>query len=95
MKQQYLKGVSTLELNGEKCNGCGMCVAVCPHEVFDIREKRAHIERKDRCMECGACVMNCPAGAISVHAEVGCAVAIIRGWLTGSEPNCDCSDDCC
>jgi hypothetical protein len=36
------------------------------------------------------------AGAIEVHAGVGCAAAIIKGWITGGEPNCDCgAGDCC
>ena len=26
----YLTGVVTLELEREKCNGCGNCVQVCP-----------------------------------------------------------------
>jgi hypothetical protein len=47
-------------------------------------------------MECGACALNCAAGAIEVHAGVGCAAAIIKGWITGGEPNCDCgAGDCC
>ena len=41
-------------------------------------------------MECGACALNCVPGAINVKPGVGCAQAIINGWLTGSEPNCDC-----
>jgi len=32
----YFKGVVTLEPDGEKCVGCCMCLAVCPHAVFDL-----------------------------------------------------------
>jgi len=90
--QTYLKNVVTLELNADKCIGCGMCEIVCPHRVFRIEDKKAVIRDRDACMECGACALNCPVEAISVESGVGCAGAIIRGALTGTEPSCDC---CC
>jgi len=97
MKHMYLKNVATLRLSVEKCLGCGRCVEVCPHAVFNINEKKALIKEKDRCMECSACAMNCPANAIAVDSGVGCAAAVIMGWITGREPSCDCSGgaECC
>ncbi len=96
MKLHYLKNVATLKLNAEKCVGCGMCVNVCPHCVFELRDGKAKITDLDACMECGACFKNCAFSAISVSPGVGCAAAIIKGMLTGSEPTCDCSDgECC
>ena len=38
----------------------------------------------------GAVQSSALAGAISVDPGVGCAQAIIKGWLTGSEPSCGC-----
>jgi ferredoxin len=35
-------------------------------------------------MECGACAKNCPVNAITVDTGVGCATAVITGWLTGA-----------
>ncbi|HZK83445.1 MAG TPA: mercury methylation ferredoxin HgcB [Desulfosporosinus sp.] len=99
MKTQYLKDVSTLKLKSDRCTGCGRCIEVCPHNVFGINDGRSVIVDKDRCMECGACVKNCPFKALEVKQGVGCAYAIIMGWLTGTEPSCDCSDNgsggCC
>jgi len=97
MKHRYLKNVATLRLSAEKCIGCGRCSEVCPHRVFSMKEKKARIVDKDLCMECGACARNCPANAIIVDTGVGCAAAVIKGWLTGSEPSCDCSSsqECC
>jgi len=96
MKHKYLKDTATLELNPEKCIGCGRCEEVCPHRVFAVAENKARITDKNSCMECGACMMNCPVDAIEVNAGVGCAAAIIKSWFTGEEPSCDCSDgDCC
>lgn len=96
MKHKYLKNVVTLKLDTEKCVGCGMCTNVCPHAVFVLKEGKAQIADLDSCMECGACQKNCAFSAISVTPGVGCAAAIIKGLLTGSEPSCDCSgSDCC
>lgn len=95
MKHQYIKNVATLALNAERCVGCSRCVDVCPHNVFDIADGKARIIRRDDCVECGACALNCPAAALSVHAGVGCASAIVRSWFTGGEPSCDCGGGSC
>jgi ferredoxin len=97
MQLRYLRGVSTLALDRQKCNGCRTCLSVCPHEVLGFRQKRAWIRDIDGCMECGACARNCPEGALTVQAGVGCAAGIINGWLRGTEPTCDCSGKaaCC
>jgi NAD-dependent dihydropyrimidine dehydrogenase PreA subunit len=91
MKNQYLKNVTTLIFYPDKCTGCGKCLEVCPHQVFDLENGKSVIIDKDQCMECGACAKNCPFNALEVKPGVGCAYAILKGWLTGSEPNCDCS----
>ena len=95
--QVYLKNVATLEYDISKCIGCKMCVDVCPHNVFKMTNKKAEIVFKDKCMECGACVVNCSPNALSVKQGVGCATAVIWGWVKGTEPNCDCGTtaDCC
>jgi len=81
MNNRYLKNVVTLEYDSEKCTGCGMCVEICPHRVFNIENGKAHVIDRDLCMECGACVKNCPFSAISVNAGVGCAYAILMSEL--------------
>jgi NAD-dependent dihydropyrimidine dehydrogenase PreA subunit len=91
MKHKYLSNITTLFLLTEKCIGCGICTEVCPHGVFMVNSGKAEIIDKNSCMECGACSKNCPASALTVNAGVGCAYAVIMGWLTGQEPTCDCS----
>ncbi len=94
----YLKNVVTLSLDPEKCNGCGMCIKVCPHEVLSLNKGKAQIVRRDYCMECGACSMNCPMQAITVKNGVGCAAGILNGLLNNTEPTCSCGDSgaaCC
>lgn len=96
MKHRYLKNVVTLKLDCKKCVGCGMCLNVCPHGVFELSDGKAKIIDLDSCMECGACSKNCAFSAVIVTPGVGCAAAIIKGFLTGNEPSCDCSSsDCC
>lgn len=87
---RYVDGVATVRLADATCIGCGMCEEVCPHGVFTVTARKARILDRNACMECGACAMNCPTKAISVTPGVGCAAAILNGWLTGSKPSCGC-----
>ena len=89
MQLKYIDNVATLSLDAEKCIGCGMCTAVCPHAVFEMADRKAAITNKNGCIECGACAVNCPADAISVEAGVGCATAMINE-LRGKGCTCDC-----
>ena len=88
--QIYLKNVTTLEYDQSRCTGCRMCVEVCPHNVFKMTDKRAEVINRDRCMECGACAINCITGALTVKQGVGCAAAVISGFVKGAEPTCGC-----
>jgi NAD-dependent dihydropyrimidine dehydrogenase PreA subunit len=90
----YLKNVTTLKLDTETCIGCGICTAVCPHAVFEIREGKAVLLDRDRCIECGACARNCPVNALSVRAGVGCATGLINAAL-GIDGDCCGSAGCC
>ncbi|MDT8396779.1 MAG: mercury methylation ferredoxin HgcB [bacterium] len=87
---KYLANVTTLELERDLCNGCGMCAVVCPHAVFSLDNGRARIDDRDACMECGACSLNCPEGAIFVQTGVGCAQAVINTAL-GRKGACSCT----
>ncbi len=80
---RYLPDVTTLQHNQELCSGCKVCEQVCPHNVFEINAKKAHLVDRDACMECGACVLNCREGALSVTPGVGCAAFIIKSWIKG------------
>ena len=84
--------VNTLVYHPELCNGCAMCVAVCPHAVFAMQGRKAMLVQPKACMECGACQVNCVTGAIAVESGVGCATAMIIAALKGQrEVSCGCS----
>ena len=78
---RYLEGVATLELDQARCIGCGRCLEVCPHQVFEQDGKPVRLADRDACMECGACALNCPVAAIRVDAGVGCATGLINEWF--------------
>ena len=89
----YLKNVTTLKLNPERCSGCGICLEVCPHAVLQHDHGKIVIRSRDACMECGACSRNCPTGAISVESGVGCAAAVINAMLGRQSSACCCLDE--
>jgi ferredoxin len=92
MQNAYL--VNTLTYDPALCIGCGLCVAVCPHGVFEMDGRLAKLVNSHACMECGACQKNCPPGAIFVESGVGCASAMILAALKSqAEPSCggECS----
>ena len=72
MNMQYLKGVAEIYFFENKCINCGVCIDVCPHEVFTwLHTGKVVMQDKDRCMECGACALNCPVNAVEVKSGVG------------------------
>ena len=52
---------------GDRCTGCGDCVAVCPTHVFDPGTKGVPlIARPEECQTCFMCELHCRADAIYV-----------------------------
>lgn len=47
----------------DRCDFCGTCVSVCPHDAITLSESHLFIIT-DRCTECGLCVNVCPLGAL-------------------------------
>ncbi len=81
-----------ITLLSEACNGCGVCVKVCPHRVLAMAGGKAVLDAEGRCIECAACQLNCREDAIVVTKGTGCLVAIIREDILkrGSPAACGC-----
>lgn len=54
-----------IKINKKKCNGCGICVAVCHERDLDMVDNKAKLVREDFCDGFGTCVSKCPREAIS------------------------------
>lgn len=49
------------------CKGCGICIAFCPQQVYDMDEDgRPVVAREDQCTACHWCDVHCPDLAIVV-----------------------------
>jgi len=57
----------TTVIDRELCNGCGLCVDVCPADTITLKEKKAFVTG-DQSLGCGHCAAACPTGAIKVEA---------------------------
>ncbi len=50
------------------CKGCGLCVAFCPQQVFEVDARdRPVVAHPERCTGCEWCYVHCPDCAISVR----------------------------
>ena len=54
-----------IEINREKCNGCGLCAQTCHEGAIAMVEGKAQLMRDDYCDGLGDCLPACPTGAIS------------------------------
>ena len=54
-----------IEINREKCNGCGACAAACHEGAIAMVDGKAKLMREDYCDGLGDCLPACPTGAIT------------------------------
>lgn len=54
-----------IQIDSEKCNGCGKCVHACHEGAIGLVGGKAQLMRDDYCDGLGDCLPNCPTGAIS------------------------------
>jgi ferredoxin len=68
-----------------RCNGCNLCVSVCPHQAIQLKQNNPR--RKRKCKGCFLCVYSCPQKVfeLPVISLVGAVVLLFLpydNWLT-------------
>ena len=54
-----------IEINRDKCNGCGACAKACHEGAIAMVDEKAKLMRDDYCDGLGDCLPTCPTGAIT------------------------------
>lgn len=59
-----MKANKKININGDWCKGCGICVEFCPVSVLQLENDRVILLDSDKCTRCGLCELRCPDYAI-------------------------------
>lgn len=54
-----------INIDEDKCNGCGLCANACHEGAIDIIDGKAKLVRENFCDGLGDCLPSCPTGAIT------------------------------
>ena len=55
-----------IQIDEEKCNGCGNCVVDCAEAALQIVNGKARLVKELYCDGLGACIGGCPTGALTI-----------------------------
>jgi len=56
-----------INIDAEKCNGCGQCIPNCPEGAIQVIDGKARLISDLFCDGLGACIGYCPEGAITIE----------------------------
>jgi NAD-dependent dihydropyrimidine dehydrogenase PreA subunit len=55
-----------IDVDEEKCIGCGECVEVCPSDVYEIQDEKSVVVNEEECVGCESCLEVCEQEAITI-----------------------------
>ena len=64
-KAKECKNLTEIEIDSEKCKGCGLCQKNCPVNAIEGEARDKRRINQDKCIKCRTCILSCPFKAIS------------------------------
>ncbi|MDR0718147.1 MAG: 4Fe-4S binding protein [Treponema sp.] len=68
-----------INIDAEKCNGCGLCAKACHEGAIEMIDGKASLTREAYCDGLGNCLPVCPTGAISFEERETLALGAASG----------------
>ncbi len=79
-----------IEIDEEKCDGCGLCVPACAEGSLKIIDGKARVVSDNLCDGLGACLGECPNGALRIVERVAEEFdeKAVEAYLAADAPAC-------
>ncbi len=78
-----------IQIDSEKCDGCGLCVTACHEGAIELRDGKAVLAKEQHCDGLGDCIGECPRGAIG-FVERDAPAFVPPPAVEVPKPDCGC-----